>query len=111
MKLQTVKLSFPKIPGRFTRVLEISHLFHLSQVHIDIITGVIGVPLLLVPLHFRFQESYDLTVVGMDGLVRSWQVVQQAREGIVQLWMGHTVRSVIVLSMFCDINVIAEVDE
>lgn len=73
--------------------MEISYLLHLRQVHINIITRVIRVPLLLVLLYLLSQESHDLLVVCVDSLVRSWQVLQQAREGIVQL--GQTLRSVI----------------
>ena len=71
-----------------------SYFFHLCQVSVNKITRVIRVPLFLVLLHFLSQEIHDLPVVAKNSLVRSWQVMQQAREGIVQLVMGQTIRSV-----------------
>lgn len=68
--------------------MKILYLLHLCQIYIDIITRVIRVPLLLVLLYFLLQEQHDLFVVGVDSLVRSWQVLQQAREGIIQLFDG-----------------------
>lgn len=53
------------------------HLFHLRQVRIDVVAGVFGVPVRNVPVHLLFQESCDLAVVGVDGLMRSWQVFHQ----------------------------------
>lgn len=76
-----------------TKNVELSYFLHLCQVYIDIITRVVGVPLLLVLLYLLFQESHDLLVVGVESLVRSWQVLQQAREGIVQLLVGQTLSS------------------
>ena len=72
----------------------LQYLFYFSQVHINEITRVIRVPLFLVLLHLLSQEIHDLPVVAKNSLVRSWQVMQQAREGIVQLVMGQTIRSV-----------------
>ncbi|TNN46536.1 hypothetical protein EYF80_043258 [Liparis tanakae] len=57
------------------------------KVYVDVVPRVIGVPLLLVLHHFLFQESHDLLVVAEDGLVRPRQVLQQAGEGVIQLWM------------------------
>lgn len=62
-----------------------SHLIHLRQVRINIVTGVFGVPVRHVPVYLLFQESRDLAVVGMDGLVRPWQVFHQGGEAVVQL--------------------------
>lgn len=62
-----------------------SDLFHLRQVRIDIVTGVFGVPVCNVPVDLLFQESCDLAVVGVDSLMRSWQVFHQGREAVVQL--------------------------
>lgn len=67
-----------------------SYLLHLCQVYIDKITGVIGVPLLLMLLYFPLQKRCDLAVVGQDSLVRSWQVLHQAREDIIQLCDSET---------------------
>lgn len=61
------------------------YLLHLCQVYINIITGVVGVPLLLVLFYFLLQKVQNLEVVGMDSLVRSWQVLHQAGEDIIQL--------------------------
>lgn len=77
------------MPWSFTgNCVNILYLFHLCQVYVDVVPRVIGVPLLLVLHHFLFQESHDLLVVAEDGLVRSRQVLQQAGEGVIQLWMG-----------------------
>lgn len=70
--------------------MELSYLLHLCQVNINIISRVIWVPLFLVLLYFLFHENHYLLVVGVNSLVRSWQVLQQAREGVIQLFMGQT---------------------
>ena len=36
------------------------------------------------------QEVRDFVVVGVNGLVGTWQVVEEPREGVVQLGKSHT---------------------
>lgn len=67
---------------------KISYLLDLCQVHVNIVSRVVSVPLLLVLLYFLPQERRDLFVVGVDALVGPRQVLHQAREGIVQLHDG-----------------------
>lgn len=64
------------------------YLANLRQVRVDEISGVFGVPVLLVSLHLLLQEVGDCAVVGVDGVMRSWQITEEAGEGIVQLVEG-----------------------
>lgn len=80
-----VKLYFTRILDSYQLPTADKNLLHLCQVYVDIITRVIRVPLLLVLLYLFLQVSQELPVVCMDSLMRSWQVMQQARKGIIQL--------------------------
>ena len=61
------------------------HLLHFLDEDINVVSGIIRIKVKLVCLHLLADEGNQIPIEGKDLVVRTWQVLHDSRECLIQL--------------------------